>query len=194
MKIELISLLIAMNLLTGCGGSDSQDTTNTFQEEIISSSIIGSWKDLDTGRVNTYTDNNYTSQISKVYSDLGYSYKATEYWVYSEHGTKLIQPNDRNVTNVDIERKSCVAYMTPNTVQTVSDFNNELKCSFSDWSLNTAKDVSNCGEALIQASCVASSSKNIYFIENNKLYVGYAQYKDADGYSNVLRLTYMQRQ
>ena len=194
-NIVLMSLVTISILLSGCGGGDSTDGTPTSAgTPKTSSSLIGSWEDTNTGRVNTYSDNNYTSHVSKVYSDLGYSYDATEYWVYSENGTKILQPNDRNVTKVDIERKSCVAHMTPNTVQTVSDFNNELKCSFSDWSLNTAKDVSNCTEALVQASCVTSSSKNIYFIENNKLYVGYTQYKEADGYPYVLKLTYMQRQ
>ncbi len=106
----------------------------------------------------------------------------------------MVQPNDRNVTKGDLERTSCLVYMTPITAQTVSDFNNASECSFTDWSLNVQKDVSNCTNLSVQSHCVASSSKNIYFIEDNKLYAGYAQYPDEDGYSDVLRLTYMDRQ
>ena len=195
-SIWLISLAVASMLFVGCGSSDDSGdkAPGTTSSPTSSNSIVGTWKDLSNGRVNIYAQSTYSSQFIKTYSSSGYEFDATSYWSYTEKGTKLVQPNDRNVTKVDLVRTGCKVYMTPVTAQAVSDFNNASKCTFTDWSINVQKDVSSCTDTLIQANCIASNSKNIYFIEDNKLYFGYAQYPDADGYSDVLRLDYMQRQ
>ena len=193
--IGILTLITVAVLISGCDKKDDKNEAasgNRGSED--SSLIIGTWKDPSTGRINIYKTDTYTSQFVKTYDNLGYKFDATSYWSYAEKGTKRVQPNDRNVTKIDIERTSCKVYITPTTSQATSDFNNVSKCTFTDWSINTKKDISSCTDALVQAHCVASSSKNIYFIEDNKLYFGYAQSHDADGYSDVLRLDYMERQ
>ena len=193
--IGVLTLIMVVVLISGCDKkSEDDDMPSSEKGEKQSSFIQGTWKDSSNGRINIYEESTYTSQFVKTYSSLGYKFDATSYWTYVEKGTKRVQPNDKNVTKIDIARTSCKVYMTPTTAQSTLDFNNASKCTFSNWSINIQKDVSNCTETLVQAHCVVSSSKNIYFIEDNKLYFGYTQYPDADGYSDVLKLTYMQRQ
>ena len=70
---------------------------------------------------------------------------------------------------------------TAETAAAVSDLNTNSYCEYSDWALNTEKDITSCFSSIILAN---TTSLNIYKLVGNNLYLGFGLTSYPDSVNN----------
>jgi len=70
---------------------------------------------------------------------------------------------------------------TPETAAVVSDLNTNSYCEYSDWALNTEKDITACFSSTIPAN---TTFLNIYKLVGNNLYLGFGSTSYPDSVDN----------
>lgn len=163
-------------LLIGCGGSSSSSNTKD------ATTLSGTWSDgLET---KTFSGTDFTSSMSFDTPDMQYSVSGSG--TLDINGTKLIQPNDINVTMFKWMYTSCTGTTTYKRQDLVDTANAYAYCGYNDWTINVQKDTSAC-------ACV--DYKDIYAIDNTGLRFGdESGGDDADGFPEALSAEYFFRQ
>ena len=171
LKTSILTLTVTTALLlNGCSGGGDSSLTSTDG----SLSLDGTWFDgLET---KTFSGTDFSTAMAFDTSDMQYDVNSSG--TLDVNGTKLIQPNDLNVTKISLTHTSCSGTATYKTQPDVDTANAYEYCGYTDWVINVQKDISTC-------SCV--DKKDIYYIDGSTLQFGdYMQGLDADGYPEGL--------
>lgn len=179
LKTSILTLTVTTALLlNGCSGGGDSSLTSTDG----SLSLDGAWFDgLET---KTFSGTDFTTAMAFDTSDMQYDVNGSG--AMDINGTKLIQPNDLNVTKIELTYASCSSTTTYKRQDLVDNANTFEYCGYTDWVIDVQKDTSAC-------ACVGG--KDIYHIDTTGLRFGdYALGLDADGFPEGLSIYYLYRQ
>ena len=191
----LAVVLVTMLAISGCSSNSSDSSsggstlpggggTTPGGGGSTSSYLDGTWTTGEGFRT-TFTGSNYNGTGDMSDNGVVIHFNETGHWV--DRGTKRVQPNDRLVHKIEGTTDTCVATMTLSDADQVTAFNEMNYCG-GNWTVNVAKDVSDCAQ---MGMCDNSTDKDIAYIESDRLYFGDdTQGVDAEGYPEALDLEY----
>jgi len=191
-KYTVVALSLAVFLMTsGCSKDDDNSSDSASSDTTQETKYEGVWDatdplyplDIITNTINgktfsklvTYVDINSTSQINGSGS-------------FSIDGTKKVQPNDKTVEKITYSISTCNATLTPLTVKTTNKLNTKNECG-GGWTVNVAKDTSNCKlqeDTKTQCEYIKGNGKTIFHLDGNKIYLGNDNTTGSDDYPEAL--------
>ncbi len=187
-SLVLLSVL-SMLSFSGCSKDDSTSSdgsTGTGDK----TALEGTWKDNES----TIKFTGHTFDVAYTESEDNVTINLSLHGSFTDEGYKIVQPNDKNTTKMTRRATTCIQNATIIEQNKVNQANATGLCG-GHWSINKAKDVTECTD--YKDTCIQEkkTTKDIYFIDNKtKLYMGDEEQIGSDGYPDALNTDYSTKQ
>ena len=164
----LTTLIASLLMISGCNKDNGDDSTSTSAV----SELDGTWEH----HTQIYNILNGYMPIRDYNGDS----VADVIYIFIYTGTKTLQINNQIVNKVTVSISQYL--LTPLTEDEANTYNANMKCGYSDWTVNMKKDITPCKKS------PTGPMPSIYLVDGNNLMWGWGDTSSIgeDGYPDAL--------